>query len=124
MKLKKSKLGTKGKYALVGVGAFMLGAIMFSGGSTATPAPEVKTVTKEVPVERVVTKEVPVEKTVTVERAPQSCKDVIHLDNQIFTKTADYLTNIFDTSAELELVKFIDRNTESRTAKVADCFSK
>ena len=68
--------------------------------------------------------EKPVEKIVTKEVTPQSCKDVITLDNIIFTKTGDALQDIFDSSKMDDLTNYITSETPLRTSNIADCFSK
>ena len=96
------------KVAIV-AGVFILGIMIGgSGDSEAAPKVETRTVTQQV------TKEV----------TPQSCKDIIDLDNQMFTRMGQALGNIFDTDTMNSTAQYIRDNTAHRTALGLDCLGK
>lgn len=102
------------KYGAVGLVAFTIG-----GASASTP----KTVYKDKPVEVVKT----VDKVKVAYRdrnvTPQSCKDVIATDNELFVKTGEALENVFDPSGFIALNAYMDANMDSRTANAINCLN-
>lgn len=98
------------KMILIIIGTMVLGSLLF-GQKSDTPSTQ-KVVEK--PVEKIVTKEV----------TPQSCKDVIELDNQIFIKTGDVLSNMYDIQKMSEMTDFLQSKTDERTRNALDCMSK
>ena len=103
--LSKQHTYTNRKMAFIIIGTMVLSSIIFGQNSD--------TSTQKV-VEKVVTKEV----------TPQSCKDVIILDNKIFAMTGDALQNVFDSSKMDDLGNYLTAETPMRTSNIADCFSK
>lgn len=101
---------TNKKMTFIIIGTLLFSSLMF-GQSSDTPKTQ-KVVEK--PVEKLVTKEV----------TPQSCKDIIDLDNQIFIKTGDALGNILDTQKMSDVTNFINSNKDERTKDALDCMSK
>ena len=107
--LSKQHTYTNRKMAFIIIGTMVLSSIIFGQNSDTSTQKVV-----EKPVERVVTKEV----------TPQSCKDVITLDNKIFAMTSDALQNVFNSSKMDDLGNYITAETPMRTSNIADCFSK
>lgn len=101
---------TNKKMILIIIGTMVLGSLLF-GQKSNTPSTQ-KVVEK--PVEKIVTKEV----------TPQSCKDVIELDNQIFIKISDVLSNMYDIQKMSEMTNFLNSNKDERTRNALDCNSK
>ena len=98
------------KMTFIIIGTLVLGSLVFGQNSDTTSTQKVV----EKPVEKIVTKEV----------TPQSCKDVIDLDNQIFIKTGDALGNILDIQKMGEVTDFLNSNKDERTRNALDCMSK
>jgi hypothetical protein len=83
---------------------------------------------------QVITKEV--EKVVEVAKTPQACKDLIDLDNQIFTEVGLYFSKI-STLAESDIITFlngsvvameelnafVDKNNVKRLELVNNCIN-
>ncbi len=78
------------------------------GMAAGSPAPETITKTETKTVEK------------RVEVAPQSCKDAINLDNQIFIKVGDGLGKM-DFNG---VVTYLEGVTPERTRLITDCVSK
>lgn len=100
---------TNKKMTIIIIGTMILGSLLFGQNSNTTTQNVV-----EKPVEKIVTKEV----------TPQSCKDVIELDNQIFIKTGEALRNMLDTEKMREMTNFLNINKDGRTRDALDCMSK
>lgn len=84
---------------------FFIGVGVGASGRHANATPRTRTITRTVT------------KTVT----PDSCKQVIDLDNQIFSSVGQALSQWPDASALDTTTQFIQDHTSERTANVLDC---
>ena len=80
-----------------------------------------------------ITKEV--EKVVEVEKTPQACKDLVEIDNEIFSKLGDYFTKVsagastgdvfefinVSASAMEELNQFVNKKSDTRNELATNC---
>lgn len=85
------------------------------------------------PKPEIITKEV--KKIVEVEKAPQACKDLVELDNEIFVKLGEYFNKIstgastgdifefieISANAMKELNQFVDKKSDTRTKLATNC---
>lgn len=95
----------RAKYVYAFLGGFILASM--AAPSSAEPRVETREVVKEVP------------KVQTVERTPESCKDALNIDNQIFVKVGQALgTFQFD-----EANAFMTSVKDERTAKYGQCLA-
>lgn len=82
-----------------------------------TPEVQIKEVIKEVP--KVEVKEVVKEVPVTIEKTPESCKNVIDIDNDIFT----FLGNNLSSLQFAKIAEYLDKKTPARTEAVINCLA-
>lgn len=88
--------------------AFIIGmSAGASGKSDATPAPTVETHT--------------VTKTVDKPVTPQACKDLITIDNDLFSTIGNALSQWPDTSALVSATQHVKDQTPSRTDAITAC---
>ena len=107
--IKQALRSRKAKYAYAFLGGFILASM--AAPSSAEPRVETREVVKEVPKVQTVTK--------TEYRTPQSCKDALSIDNQIFVKVGQALgTFQFD-----EANAFMASVKDERTAKYGQCIA-
>lgn len=80
-----------------------------------------------------ITKEV--EKVVEVEKTPQACKDLVEIDNEIFSKLGEYFNQVsagastgdvfefinVSANAMEELNQFVDKKSDTRTELATNC---